>query len=945
MNALKLLFGLLMLALLASSPVTSDNKPQRVALVIGNGAYASLDGLPNPANDAAAISAKLSSLDFQVMRVLDAGREQMRNAFSQFGRASAGAEIALVFYAGHGLQVNGQNYLLPVDARIRAAQDLEASSVRASEIYQQFAAAAADLSVLILDACRDNPFVERMQTTTGLASGDFDTSKLPDFDTSAGVLIAFAAAPGAVAADGDDGNSPFTTALLQWVDRPGLEISTMFRRVRQTVLTLTDGAQVPWVEEALLRDIYLNTAEPGAEPKSLDDQLWATIRSLQDPLEQQAAAGVYDRLLPGGAHGDEAQIQTAALASRSTDAGDDLAYQSVMWLSIRDSEDLQIFKAFLTRFPGSVFEGHVRNRIAELELAVTEPQPFLELQEFAAVLPSDQGADVLVGGGGAGDRPQGQGGTGLDTAQAQGDTTPDIPTDTATAPSDIEARLALDTTERMAVQRLLQAEGVYSGGIDADFGPGTRGAISALQGRSGLPETGYLSQESLAALVGRTAQQLLRETPDRAARQGIHAVAALARGGPGTEPRTLTVAGLQRNETFTNTWRAAADRFEVDNPGYIVAFDYMPGRELKETLLTRLGSATPPDLFYTQGGRTLDALAAAGFARDLTDEMSDGWALQFKPGALNNFNYQGRIHGVPLHVSVVNFWYNRTLLDQAGISPAALTTWPGFLDAVSRLRAAGITPVAAGGQDSWALQFYVGALAEEAGGPAALERRYLGQPGFSDPSFLRALGLLDQMSDSGGFGADMASLTNGQAADEVAQGRAAMLLSGNWVLNRMEKTWRGGPDRYATELGRAAIPDLSGGALDPATYGGVDGLAVRAGAPDIAVALARRLTEATVQNALAASNNDIPAIAGADSALANPLLRQAAQELSLSTHHQLYYDQAMGPDAGRVMNDVSLRLALGQIDPAAAAATVQAAWDRSPVNLRSAETGLIRLGD
>ena len=221
----------------------------------------------------------------------------------------------MIFYAGHGLQVGGENYLLPIDAKIGARDDLAADGLPASEIYRVLLAAEPELAVLILDACRDNPFVSAVSTSAGLASGSVSASAFVQRPGSAGMVIGFAAAPGAVAFDGGDGNSPYTTALLRWIDRPGLEIGAMFRRVRGTVLELTRGEQVPWVEEALLREVFLHPADPSAvEPDAGPVGRGSPARDHPRPRRARGAEGRDGVLWPV----DRANRRTRRGGTRST---------------------------------------------------------------------------------------------------------------------------------------------------------------------------------------------------------------------------------------------------------------------------------------------------------------------------------------------------------------------------------------------------------------------------------------------------------------------------------------------------------------------------------------------------------------------------------------------------------------------------------------------------
>ena len=191
----------------------------RVALVVGNGTYAHIGRLPNPGNDAADLTAALRRLGFEVTTVRDADRGAMTEALRVFTRASAGAEVSLVFYAGHGLEMDGVNYLVPVDARLERDTDVRFEAVELD--YVLASTVGADLRVVILDACRNNPLARSMQRTGASRSvsrgsfGDLNESLLGDE-----TLVAYAAAAGTTADDGTGRNSPYTSALLSYLEQP-----------------------------------------------------------------------------------------------------------------------------------------------------------------------------------------------------------------------------------------------------------------------------------------------------------------------------------------------------------------------------------------------------------------------------------------------------------------------------------------------------------------------------------------------------------------------------------------------------------------------------------------------------------------------------------------------------------------------------------------------------
>ena len=245
--------------LLAAGSGVAVHADGRFALVIGNGAYSIFGELPNPRNDASDVGAAFERLRFDVTTVLDASRARMEEALQAFARRSVGADVALVFYAGHGMEMDGVNYLIPVDARLARDTDVEYETVQLDSVLR--ATQGAGLRVVILDACRNNPLARRMQRTRGATRstarggfGGLDEQRFLDE-----TLVAYAAAAGTTAADGAGRNSPYTAALLEYLEAP-IELSALFRRVRGRVLETTGGAQRPHEYQSLLGDHYLSDA-------------------------------------------------------------------------------------------------------------------------------------------------------------------------------------------------------------------------------------------------------------------------------------------------------------------------------------------------------------------------------------------------------------------------------------------------------------------------------------------------------------------------------------------------------------------------------------------------------------------------------------------------------------------------------------------------------------
>lgn len=259
-------FFIVVASLLASLPAVAGG---RVALVIGNAAYRHAPPLPNPGNDARDIGQALRELGFEVIEAFDLDKRALDEALQAFARRLATSSTVLVFYAGHGLQVGGVNYLLPVDARLEHERDLAFQAVRLDTIAQLLAFERDGLTSLVfLDACRDNPLARSLARSMGARSSAVEPG-LAQVRSPAGAFIAYATAPGAVARDGVGRNSPFTAALLKRMRAPGKGLGTLMMEVRRDVMAATGGTQVPWDHSALTAEFYFvprSGLETGSPP-------------------------------------------------------------------------------------------------------------------------------------------------------------------------------------------------------------------------------------------------------------------------------------------------------------------------------------------------------------------------------------------------------------------------------------------------------------------------------------------------------------------------------------------------------------------------------------------------------------------------------------------------------------------------------------------------------
>ncbi|OSM04374.1 hypothetical protein MAIT1_04275 [Magnetofaba australis IT-1] len=228
---------------------------RRVALVIGNSAYQHAGALRNPEHDARAVASKLRALGFDVVDGLDLDRRHMERAIRDFARKLRGAGVGLFYYAGHGLQVQGRNYLVPVDAALQDVEDLPFEAIPMRLIMTQLEREQRT-NLVFLDACRNNPLARNLARSMGLSRDAAGSGGLAREQAGLGTLIAYATQPGNVAADGESRNSPFTQALLRHIDEPGLEVRQLMTAVRRDVAQTTHNRQIPWDHSSLMSDFW-----------------------------------------------------------------------------------------------------------------------------------------------------------------------------------------------------------------------------------------------------------------------------------------------------------------------------------------------------------------------------------------------------------------------------------------------------------------------------------------------------------------------------------------------------------------------------------------------------------------------------------------------------------------------------------------------------------------
>src|SRR4051794_24591794 len=305
---------------------TAAKADRRVAFVVGNGAYKNVAALPNPAIDAKAMASALRNVGFEVVEGTNLTRDKMTERLLEFGKKAQSADVAVFFYAGHGIAISGTNYLLPIDADIKSEMDVKLGAAINIDLTLDQTMGDAKVKLVFLDACRDNPFAAKIKSNSATRSVNVQ-SGLAEMKSGEGTLIAFATGPGQTALDGQEGNnSPFTRALIDNITAPGVEIQQAMTKVRAQVNEETKKGQLPWGHTNLIGAVYLNpTATPASIPPStsgapaavantapeVEIEFWRSIKETNKPEELNAYLSNY----PNGQFRSLALARIASLDS------------------------------------------------------------------------------------------------------------------------------------------------------------------------------------------------------------------------------------------------------------------------------------------------------------------------------------------------------------------------------------------------------------------------------------------------------------------------------------------------------------------------------------------------------------------------------------------------------------------------------------------------------
>lgn len=444
------------MALVVTAHTASASVERKVALVIGNGAYMHASPLTNPVNDAQAMSNKLEALGFETYTGFDLDKFGMERLLRDFSRASRASDVNVFFYAGHGMSVNGVNYLVPVDAAFQDETALDFEAVAVDFITRQMSLSDA-VNLVFLDACRDNPLANTLSRSIGggtrsaaVANG---LAEMKVSNTGKGMAIAFATSPGEVALDGEGVNSPFTTALLKHLDAENTDIAEVFTRVTGDVYNSTDQQQRPWLNVSLTGPVMLNPVVRLQQPAPTDQLAMAT------PAPQAAAPATG----PGTQRLEE---------------------QKLLFDLARETGDVDDYRAYLESFPQGLYANNARRMIRKLEGGAVQNTRTQAVAAVVAPPANSRSAQINEVG---------------PLVLPVSATLRSLPSSQAT-----ESMLELDRTRRGNIQSRLNAAGHNVGGVDGQWGRKTRAGISNWQLANGLPPSGYLNVPQYQLLVSQT---------------------------------------------------------------------------------------------------------------------------------------------------------------------------------------------------------------------------------------------------------------------------------------------------------------------------------------------------------------------------------------------------------------------------------------------------------
>ncbi len=507
-------------------PAAGAQQENRVALVIGNAAYVHADQLRNPINDAREMARVLRAAGFEVIIRENASRRVLTEALGEFAGKITPGGVGLFYFAGHGFQVRGSNYLVPVDAALNTEYDVKYETLDINDVLSRLDEARARLSLVILDACRDNPFSRRFRSSANRG--------LAQIDAPRGTVIAYATAPGETAADGDGANGVYTGELLKAIAEPGLKLEDVFKRTIDGVARVSGNKQTPWMSSSFRGEFYFH---PVAAPPRV------AASTPPPPPEPRPAP-------PAASPTSSEMLELAA------------------WNAVANSSNPALFEAFLERFPNGIYGGIARARLAELKAAQIASRARDQADEDARrKAAADAEAKRLA----------------ADEARRKADAEAEAKraaTEEARRKADAEAEarrkaadadaadkqaaeraeqaLQLTEAQRRRIQGALTIKGFDTAGTDGVFGARTRQMIASFQRSIREEPTGFLTAAQHVVLLRDTEQAWLRMEQER---QRLEDQRKTARPGappsagpvaPGARDGAWRITGSCPEATFTS---------------------------------------------------------------------------------------------------------------------------------------------------------------------------------------------------------------------------------------------------------------------------------------------------------------------------------------------------------------------------------------------------------
>ena len=469
---------------------------KRVALVIGNGAYAHAVTLPNPVADGKLIAETLRSAGFSVIEGSDLDKAGMTRLLDQFTEAAYDADIARRLLCRPWPAGRRTNYLVPVDAELEKAAQLQTRTIPVDDVLAALPPDPA-VGIIILDACRDNPLARTLaralpvSRSTSIGAGLAPVQANGQSTNAGGLLIAYATDPGAVAYDGKDAHSPYTTALARHLATPGLEIQSALTRVRAEVSEATDGAQRPWHNASLAREVFIGGKPPVAKPA---------------PRQEAAAA------------------RPLVVGQTSPAGGDvDWTVEQKLWDEASKRNTVAHYELYLSQYPEGRFASVARLNLDQLKAEQAAGSEYRSTPEPGVEMASASQTRTAVGAHGR---------VKLDAGHA-GD----------------RGALNLDRDSRIDLQLRLSALGFNTGGFDGSLGPRSRAAIGAWQRQSGIVETTYLTPQQHLFLVSQTDPLMAQVRAQYERDKAAAAKSASKRQESGQQAETTTKATRKNQQT------------------------------------------------------------------------------------------------------------------------------------------------------------------------------------------------------------------------------------------------------------------------------------------------------------------------------------------------------------------------------------------------------------